>query len=71
MVEVFQTKKALRAIGSRKDEGKLARDVQSCIPLKEALLCLSCEIVYATPQCPKCGDPYGWLVERWLSKRVA
>ncbi|MDP9039801.1 MAG: hypothetical protein M3O02_11110 [Acidobacteriota bacterium] len=41
------------------------------IPLADAVLCLSCSMVYQGRMCPKCGDPYGWLIGRWLSSRKA
>lgn len=71
MLETTETRKTLEAIDARKAAKKAVRECQITIPLEDAVLCLSCEIVYAGPVCPKCGDPFGWLVERWLSGQVA
>jgi hypothetical protein len=38
------------------------------IPLSTAMLCLSCNHVYQGGQCPRCGDPYGWLLGKWLTR---
>lgn len=70
-VTTIETKATLQAIDAWKVKAKAVREVQPAIPLEDALLCLSCEVIYAAPVCPKCGDPYGWLVERWLAAKSA
>ena len=66
----IETKLTLEAIDARKAKAKAVREVQPAIPLIDAVLCLSCEVLYAAPVCPKCGDPYGWLVGRWFTSRT-
>ena len=63
--------KTLEAIDAWKIKAKAVHEVHPTIPLDDAVLCLSCEVVYAAPTCPRCGDPYGWLVGRWLTSKVA
>lgn len=62
----IETKMTLEAIDAWKVKAKAVREVQPAIPLADAVLCLTCEILYAGSVCPKCGDPYGWLVGRWF-----
>lgn len=62
---------AMRAIEDRKAVAASARPEPASIRLEDAVLCLSCEVLYAGTACPKCGDRFGWLVERWLAPRVA
>lgn len=69
--ESLATRRTLQAIDARKAVSDAVREVQTPIPLKDALLCLSCEVIYAGAACPKCGDRFGWLLQRWLSAAAA
>lgn len=62
---------AMRAIEGRKAVAASGRPEPAFIRLEDAVMCLSCEVLYAGTACPKCGDPFGWLVERWLASRAA
>lgn len=58
----------LEMIKARELVAQQAPAVTVSIPLSTAMLCLSCNHVYQGGHCPRCGDPYGWLLGKWLMR---